>query len=136
MHHCMSSRIYSLFLLIHKNILYIKTIFSNIKSQSLKNLDFTIIEYSCLNTSIQWLPAGTLMYNDTTIITNYCSTDNCNTGTPVDTATLWCNFGGKSKNESKVSYFYKQSCTGSCAVSITYRFIYVFFRSIVSIPCF
>ena len=71
----------------------------------------TTFQYSCYDPSKPY-PAGTIIYNNgTKTVTSFCSTDLCNTGTPTDTATLWCN------SDLIIDSLVKQSCTGSCAVN-------------------
>ena len=76
------------------------------------SMNIYYIDFSCSNTLVLQLPAGTVIYNNgTKIITNYCNTDNCNTEIPTDTATLCCNYG-----EANGTSLSNQSCTGQCAV--------------------
>ena len=76
----------------------------------------TISTYSCYNSKLNPLPAGTIIAGSLgTSITNFCSTDNCNTGKATDTATLWCNLG---VNGGPFNGLFKQSCTGQCGVRI------------------
>ena len=84
----------------------------------------TINTYSCYNSKLNPLPAGTKIAGSLgTSITNFCSTDNCNTGTATDTATLWCNLGVNGGPFSGLSGL-KQSCTGSCGVRNLFFFNY------------
>ena len=78
----------------------------------------TFIQYSCYDSS-QPFSAGTIIYNNgSKIVTSFCTTYLCNSGTPTDNATLWCNLGFLG------GFFANQSCTGSCAVFEKINYFY------------
>jgi len=77
----------------------------------------TVNSYSC-QSSVAAFPLGTVSVTNFgltgSVITNFCTTDNCNTGSAKDSATLTCYLG------EKAAPFYgliKISCSGSCVVS-------------------
>ena len=76
----------------------------------------TNVLYSCYDPSRTSKPysSGTIINDDgekiVTTVRSFCSQDLCNTGMPVDNATLWCNLGFKG------DLLGNQSCTGVCAV--------------------
>jgi len=61
--------------------------------------------------------SGTMITKTQTVVISFCSTDNCNTGSAVDTNTLWCYMGAKG------DYSGKQTCAGQCSVRIELKII-------------